>query len=379
MRRKNGLVLFTVLALVFLLAAPVSAATVNLPDDLTIDEAIAIAQANNRDSKKNVLEVEKSLKQLEDLGEAIYMTSYTSGEISTATQTSVSTYQSSNIAYLSALRTRDRNREQVEMNVISAYSTVLSSINQLEQLELDLTDLDKREKVMQQSKALGLVSEQSLLNFYAAKEQYQKNYESAQLNYDSAMAGLRGVLGITASQKWEPVLVSQFLPDSYERKDLDAEISRGYDKSDTVWNAQANLNLKESQYLWVLPNESSRIKRIDLDLAALTYEQAKDAVKTQIEQLYYSIDALETQIVINKMQLDQAENDLKLAQVRYNVGVIPLISVSGGDSLNSYQLAYNKAKLTLEAKRSSLANSKTQFAYLTGQQVYKTDDWSDNQ
>ena len=149
------------------------------------------------------------------------------------------------------------------------------------------------------------------------------------------------------------------------------EISRGLSESRDVWSAEAQLKIEESQQPFLIPGLSSKMQNLNLELAQVDYEKSKRDTRSSIEQLYYTLDTMEGQIAVAEKAYETAAKDVKMAELRYNLGLI------ARSALSTAQVAEVNARTNLENARASLAQYKAQYALLTGQQVYSADDWSD--
>jgi outer membrane protein TolC len=223
--------------------------------------------------------------------------------------------------------------------------------------------------------ATGIISAIDYDQMDTSVKKLEDSYKSAQLTYDSSITALGALLG--ESDGWKPKLVSEAVISKYIRNDLSTEISHGTTESLSVWTKKVALDLQESKQTWIWPSTPADVIKNNLSTAEIEYEQAKRDAKSSIEQLYYSIDSIESQIQTAEKANSQAQQDLKIAQIKYDLGIISANTFgAGSSSLASYQIAAEKAKVSLENLKADLANQKAQFAYLTGQKVYDTGDWS---
>jgi outer membrane protein TolC len=338
---------------------------------LSLQEALDKAYNNNPDLNKAGLNVEKALIPRDDSSKLVNGM-YISGSVSTSEAAIITAAQQANIAYNLSLRTQERTKGNITLSVIQAYTSILSSSKQMEGLELQMKDIDQKSKLTLLYRVLGLATDFDVDQQNISRKQLQESYTTAKLAYDSSMTTLREL--VRENDSWNPTLVSQPVLETYARNDLAMEISRGVAESDSVWSAKADLDIATFQANWVLQGTTSQEQNISTDLAGITYEQAKNSVTTQIEQLYYSIDSLESGIRTAQLNYEQAEANLKMAQIKYDVGVLPLFSLSG-ECLNNYRTAEENAKISLDTQKNSLVASKAKFAYLTAQNVYDVNDW----
>lgn len=247
----------------------------------------------------------------------------------------------------------------------------------METTRLTLEDLKQQLSVANIAMQTGVMSEYDLTAVQSGIRQAEKGYQASQAQYDSALAALAALLG--QGPNWKPELTSQAVLTEYQRNDLDVELSRGMEQSTAVWQSQAQVDIEETKEHWVMPNISSDMQNINTETAQTTLEQAKIATKSAIEQLYYGIDATEGQIAAAEAANEQAQRDLEIAQLKYDVGLATKYSLpgaSGSSSLAATTLAAQKTQYSLDSLQAGLAGMKAQFAYLTGQTVYDAEDWT---
>jgi outer membrane protein TolC len=370
---KRYLHLSAVIALCMLLLFP-SFAFAGEEDvhSFTLEDALQIAYANNPDLRKADLQVEKAQIQRDDARKYVDWIP-TGGLVSPAYQQIFNAYQQAEIGLATAKKAQASEKDRITQEVITAYTKVLKDFNTMESTRLTLEDLEHQKRIAGMSMGLGLISELDYQQLESGIKQAQEGYKAAQAAYEGSLASLRYLLGQNAS--WNPVLSSRAILGTYSRNELSVELSRGTSESILVWTKKALLDIEESKKTWILPNTSSDMKKVDLHMAEINYEQAKRDAKATIEGLYHGIDAIEGRIQAAESALATAQKDLEIAQLKYDIGAIPRYSMTGTDSLSAAEVAAETAKMDLENLKADLAQMKAQFAYLTGQEPYDPNDW----
>ena len=343
---------------------------------LTLEQALDIAYKSNPDLRQADLEIDKAQIQRDDAAELV--TSIPIGGIISLTGQEVyNGFQKAEIALEGAKRNKTTEKERLASDVINAYTAVLKNYNTMETARLTIEDLRQQLSTSYIAQETGVISSFDVKSFESAIKQAEDEYKGAQSQYESSISSLRTVVG--KDQWWKPVLTSRAVLKEYSRENLDTELSRGISQSVNVWQSQELLDIEKSQEGWVIPNLSTDMRNINLDMAETTHEQAKLKTMGAIEQLYYGIDATEGQIAAAEAAYEQAQRDLEIAQLKYDVGLIPKYSMagaSGSSSLAAVTLAAQKAQYNLDSLQAGLAGMKAQFAYLTGQTVYDAGDWT---
>ena len=343
---------------------------------LTMQQALDMAYKHNPDLRKAQLELDKAQINRDDAAKAV---SYipTGGLVYPEIQQGYNLFQQAEIGLKVAKRTAATEKDRLSKDIINAYTTALKNYNTMETTRLTLEDLKQQLSVANIAMQTGMMSEYDLTSVQSGIRQAEKGYQASQAQYDASLAALAALLG--QGSDWKPELTSQAVLTEYQRNDLAIELSRGVEQSSAVWQSQAQLDIEKSKETWVMPNISSDMQSINTGTAEMTLEQAKIATKSAIEQLYYGIDATEGQIAAAEAANEQAQRDLEVTQLKYDVGLTPKYSMPGASGLSSLAaatLAAQKAQYNLDSLQASLAGMKAQFAYLTGQTVYDAGDWT---
>ncbi len=366
------------LLLVFVAVAIMPGTAVAQEDSsaLTMQQALDMAYKHNPDLRKAQLDLDKAQINRDDAAKAV---SYipANGLVYPSVQQGYNQFQQAEIGLKVAKRTVATEKDRLSKDIINAYTTALKNYNTMETTRLTLEDLKQQLSVSNIAMQTGMMSDYDLSAVQNGIRQAEKGYQAAQAQYDASLAALAALLG--QGSNWKPELNSKAVLTKYQREDLAIELSRGLEQSTAVWQAQAQVDIEKSKETWIMPNISSDMQSINTGTAETTLEQAKIATQSAIEQLYYGIDATEGQIAAAEAANVQAQRDLEIAQLKYDVGLATKYSMpgaSGSSSLAAATLAAQKAQYNLDSLQAGLAGMKAQFAYLTGQTVYDAEDWT---
>jgi hypothetical protein len=233
----------------------------------------------------------------------------------------------------------------------------------------------KQVSVIEKSRALGMVSDYDWQAFARGINQSEEGVKAAEAGYLSSCLALSALTGQSKDTVYK--LVSSPQLDQVEKNAVDQECSRATNDSVLVWRAEQQLAIEESKKYWFKPGLSSDLYKIDLSQAELDHEIAKRNARSTVENLYYGIDALERQIQVVKETYNLAQDKLRMAEIKYRVGTLPLLSITPGqEDLMSARVEAEKARAELENLRADLAKLKADFYYVTGRNVYESADWS---
>jgi outer membrane protein TolC len=337
-------------------------------NSFSIEQALDKAYKTNPDLRKATLSVEKSEIIRNDAAEMVTWIP-TGGMVSPAYQQIMNGYQQAEIGYQTAKKVERTARDGITYNVVSAYCTAVTNYNNMEMVRVKLEDAKRQVTMSSVARAVGTLAEFDYEKAKVGIEQMEKDYERYKAQYEGSIARLRALLN--ESESWQPDLSSRPTLAQYKRNELGIEISRGLLESKDVWSTEAQVKIEESQQPWEIPGLSSKMKNLNLELAQVDYEKSKRDTRASIEELYYMLDTMEGQIAVAEKAYETAAKDMKIAELKYDLGLI------AKSALSTVQVAEHNARINLENARAGLARYKAQYALLTGQQVYSADDWSE--
>jgi len=346
----------------------------NPMEPLSIQAAIERAQKNSPAMRLTELEVQKAQINRDDAAEAVNWLP-TEGVVTPAFDLVISSWQQSEIGLTTAKRAEQAKKEEIAKDVLTAYISALKNYNNLMSMEQTLKNAKDQELVRNIALNAGILSSFDYDSSWIATKQMEEGYQATQMAYEGSIADLRSLLGESAV--WTPVLTSEAIITEYPRNDLNVEIVAASSESVLVWTKEALLDIEKSKEDWYIKGISSEMKQINFDTAQLNYEDAKRTVRALVEQMYFTINALEGQIVMAELKHNEALRQEELARLKYNLGMIPRISMIPGDTnLESTILAVHQTQIDLDNMKLDLASLKAQYAFMTGRNVFDEADWT---
>lgn len=346
----------------------------NSAPGLSIEQAVQLAFKNDPDAKKAELDVEKAQIARDDLAQYVDWIP-TGGMVLPAYQELFNNFQQAEIALGVAKKVQATQKDLVTKNVIAAYTKVIKDKNTLDLARLSLEQLQKQMAIRKTSRDLGMISDYDWQTIERGLKQAEEGVKAAEANYLGSCLALNALTGQSKDKTYE--LISRPIREQTHKNSLDQEYSRATNDAVLVWRAEQILAIEQSKQSWVLPNVSSDLSRVLLNQAELDYQKAKRDARLAIEGLYYGMDALERQIQVAKEAYNLAQDKLRMAEVKYRVGTLPLVSITPGqEDLMQARVAAEKSKAELESLQADLAKLKADFYYVTGRTVYESADWS---
>lgn len=374
MRKVQYIAIVTLMAFCLSFSLPVYTMAADQPaNELTIQEALDKAYKNNPDLRKARLKVEETELLKEDMADMVDFIP-AGGLVLPKVQQVVNGYQMAEIGWKTAKKAAQTTKDKVTMDVVAAYADAITNYNSTEIARLEVQEAHQQMKMRSVANKVGMLDDFSYQMLETNTKRLEEEYNLAKSQYDGSIATLRSLLG--ENENWQPTLTSRATLVNYDRADLSLELSRGLDQAVDVYLAEAELEMEKSREKWIIPGVSSDQQSVNTGLKEVEYEKAKRDNKASIQQLYYGIDALQGKIAATQMAYDTAKRDRELAEIKYEVGLIPYASIApDGESLLATRKVEEKARMGLEITKATLAKYKAQFACLTGQKVYESQDW----
>ncbi|SDE99181.1 TolC family protein [Sporolituus thermophilus] len=253
-----------------------------------------------------------------------------------------------------------KSQQQVKLDATTAYFNLLQARNMVKLNQESVDRLAAHLKNVQAQYEVGTVAKSDVLRSEVELANAEQNLIKAQNSYDLAVAGLNNVIGLPLDTE---ISVKDDL--QYVKYPLTLEEAIDYALKNRPEVAQADLNVKSAEEgiqvaksgrrptvsfqgsqawsdtdpgtssdTWALGLSASfnifdgnvtgaKIKQADAALAKAQEQarQTRDAVQLEVRQAYLSLKEAEKRIETTKVAVDKAEEDYKIAQVRYSAGV----------------------------------------------------------
>lgn len=253
------------------------------------------------------------------------------------------------------------SRQEVKLSATNAYFALLQTRNLVTLNQESVDRLEAHLKNVQLQYEVGTVAKTDVLRSEVELADARQNLIKAENSYDIAMATLNNVMGLSLDTEVKPkeaLKHEQYqgtLADSIQysltkRPDL-AQIEKKVaiaragvgiakaDKKPTIaasgsqnWSGSDfpgedndgwRVGLSLSMNLFDSGVTSAKLKQANADVTAAeeTFRQVKDQVQLDVRSSYLNMTEAEKRIDTSKVAVEKAEEDYKIAQVRYTAGV----------------------------------------------------------
>jgi outer membrane protein TolC len=395
-----------------------STAVLAAPVSLTLDDAVALALKNNLNITINEASREKSAWQVNQAkagknlsADYTYTmgrhrtTGYTDNSFDNKLSLSLPLYtggateasiKQAELAVKIADWEVELSKQQVKLDATTGYFSILQARNMVKVDQESVDQLAAHLKNVQAQYRVGTVAKSDVLQSQVKLANAQQTLITQKNTYELAVSSLNNVLGLPLET--ELVITDELTYPKYQveledcltqamvnrpeivEADLSVETAKqaivgaksghkptvalnGYtDLNDTQFAGTENYNwnvaLTAKWSVFDAGLTKSKVKQSEAGLqkAEYTAKQTRDKVALAVRQMYLNMTAAEKNIETAKYTVDQAEEDFKIAQVRYSSGVGTNLDVMDAElsltqAKNNYIRAlydYNVSKANLD-------------------------------
>lgn len=322
MRRLS--VTITTLLLLVLTIFPVQAwSREPVTPEMTLQMAVEKALANSDALKNSKSDIKRAEEVRDFLGDKLDFVP--NGPVpSSGVEKTYFGITQSYINYNMSKRNYKVTEDTVAMSVYQAYNGIIQAREKVSVAELNVKNKDWLERMAFAGKRVGTVDSMGMIqaetNYTAAKN----SLEAAQKSLDDAYQKFNQLVGLWPEDR--PVLSDMPEITPLNITDLDVEVSRVVDSSPAVWLAEQKVDLADLTMRLYDFTESGRTepykaKEIDVDKAKVTAGDTRDQTFKLVRTIYYSAKQLEEQNAAALETVRQAEEALRVAKVKYDVGM----------------------------------------------------------
>jgi outer membrane protein len=356
MRKRSGVRLVVVVLLLSgllmvwgagaALADSSSGAATGAQQQLTVQQALDMAMASSSslisssygiDQAKN-----KVIQQTEPITGLSNLTFTPSGNTSAATEGTFNTLVAANLSWEQAKKALQAGQDTVTYQVYSAYYAILQDEAGLDAAQQSFNLADLQQRVTNLEYQVGGASQYDVIQENQSYAAVQTSLDTAKANLDTDYQKFNQLVGLATGDR--PVLTDQpsFAP--LVIGSLDAEVSRVLGSDFNISSAQNTVTEQQEGLTVVSQDPAANKSSADtLGAAQQNLVSTQNSVSQAERTLYHTITNLESNQDSLQQALTTAETNLKITQVKYDVGMDTKIDLqTAQSSLNSAQLALLK-------------------------------------
>lgn len=316
MRKLTAAVAGIAFLLVSLLTGPAWAKEPARPE-LTMKQVFEQAVKHDNSLKATDAGAQKAWEVREDAAEDVDLNQ--SGDSIDPENASLdATLIQSDLSYRKAQKSKESLQDQIELDVFSKYTSVQMAEENLraseKQVEKDFSAL----KIARASESVGLISAPELL---AAEVKYKttvKGRDVAAENVSKAYVSLNSLIGLWPEDR--PVLLDKIEYQPLAVDNIDTEVSRALGSSNSIWQLEQQVDVEKRDLSYMTKVYDA--EKYDIESAKSSVDAEKKAVEVETRTLYSDILNLEEQYDSALEALKIAEEDNRIAKVKYDIGMI---------------------------------------------------------
>jgi outer membrane protein len=317
-------------ALLLPMSFPVYAANnevaVQQTQSLTYEQALEKAFASSISLKNANDAIDRAFEVRQDIGSNIeyYPTGTGNGTKDAADRSKVKGLAQADVAWGTSKRKYELEKDNIIYSVKTAYNNVLQAKKQQELAEATAKN-EEVQKVLASYKASeGIISQYELSQEEDKFESALKQKTVAAKALDDAYTKLNSLIGVSKDARFVLNDEPQFKPFNKDENELENDITYIVSNSNAVAMAEDQLKLKRMDvdlYTYNAGNTPYKASEIDVRTAANQVEDTKKKLSDAMRSMYYSIKQLEDQYKVLNINLNTAEETLKMAKIRYDAGI----------------------------------------------------------
>ncbi len=318
--RKAIIVLVSMLLVVFL-AVPAALAEEPPERELTMDEAIARALDRSEDVRKAQTEIDRAKIMRDYYGDQLdYVPDMPPG--SAAVEVPWATFLQSDLTWQMSKRSLGLEEDRVALEACRRYLDVLEEQEKMRTSEASLNSALRQLQNARVSYHAGVLSRPQLVQVEELYNMAESGVKSAQHALDDAYESLNQLLGLRVAERPELTSELEFAP--LEIPSLNYEVTRALDRAPSVWLAKEQVTLQrflEDMMFYTGEYRPYQARKIEVRQAEIDARSARNALELATRELYYTLRALEEAYQMAQSGITVAEEDVRVARIRNQVGL----------------------------------------------------------
>ncbi|ABZ83442.1 hypothetical protein HM1_1132 [Heliomicrobium modesticaldum Ice1] len=322
--------------------ADTSATVVNVAQtqpQFTFQQAVEQAKKSSKPLRIAQLDLERSFEVRNYLGDSVMHTYQTTSQIGYARdQQYYGAFMGLNqadTAWNMNKRNLEAQEDAVVMQTYQLYNGLLQAQDKVNNCKIRLTNAQIQYNNAFAASQVGTIDNPTFVQAKAARAAAEASLASAESALADAYQKFNNLMGLRAEAR--PVLVDRPAFEKMKVDDVDFAITKAVNESPTVWLAQKKVDLAEAAYTAYAYSLSGRTepgkaKSIDIDKAAVAAMNTKEQMDKLVRTLYHGVKQLEEQYDSAKEQVAVAEENLRVAKLKFDIGIATKADVASAES-----------------------------------------------
>ncbi|BCJ87759.1 stalk domain-containing protein [Effusibacillus dendaii] len=288
-------------------------------NQLTYDAAVTMAMNSSYSLKNAAKDIERSKEVMDNVSDDVKWIP-ASGDNASAAKL-YSSFATSQTSYLMSKKSYEMAQDAIAYAVKQAYNGVFQAQEALNLAQIAYQNADQQNRITQAKFQQGMASTNDQLQAQNNFKNADTSLSAAKKAMDDAYQKLDKLLGLPVDARPSLVDVPQMTNSSI---DADVKVNQVINDSPNIWQAEQNVNLAQLRVDLYTFNDPSadpyKAKEIDVEKAKLSVGQLKDQLEKTVRSLYNAIKQEEDQYKGLQSKLQAAEDNLRVAKVKYDNG-----------------------------------------------------------
>lgn len=327
--RRSVAVAAAIVFFVMGIAFPVSAGEPAAPE-LTLQQVIDMALAESSLVKSKEYAKEQAWEAREDASEDVYIRP--EGGAGPSIESAFTGLMQSSLNYRMKGKELEQAKKEIRIKAYTKYANVLIAKEKVKYAEIALEKEKLAERVTQAHYLVGMAAMPEITGAESKAEASAAALQAAREDLEKAYIELNSLIGLQPGDR--PELVDDIEFNSFSVPNIKTEISRAENNNENLWNLEQLINLQKMdlKYFNYGPGsgqlQAYDVEKYDVDVAELNAEEVRKQVREGVQTLYKDIKALEEQYNMVSSSIKALEEQLRVTQVRYDVGMATKLEVT---------------------------------------------------
>lgn len=320
---RKGIIVLVIVFMVLGLWIPMVMAKEPMTQEVSLNEAIAMAINNSKAVKKADLGIDKASEQRDYTMRELRYTPIQGGAYDPRMESALYNAMSTDLQWQMSKRAYDAEEDRLVLDACQKYWNVQKAIINLQSKETALLSAERMLRQIRVMNSVGMATRLSIVSAEGRVTQAKAFSASAQNELNSAYEAFNQLVGLWPQDRPDlnDILEFKFLGE----ESIDIHVQRVIESSPSVWLAEESVRLAGYMFdpMWLAGQHTPyRVKQIEVERAQLDALSAKDAIKLITRNIYYNIQSMEEAYTATEQAVMIAEEALRVGKLSYQLGLI---------------------------------------------------------
>lgn len=324
------------LMLMILLSATVANAGDIPRQEITFQQAVDMAKGNSKALQTARYDIDRAYEVQKSISNRIVYIPLTTSPSPDPAARAATAWQQADISWQMAKRDYETREDAIVMQTYQSYNGLLQAMEKVRVAEAQLKSQEWKRRAAILSHQLGMADRMSLIQAESAMTSARAGLEAANKSLDDAFQKFNFVVGLSTQSR--PLLVDKPNHKPLEVSNIHYEVERITEQNPSVWLSEQRIDLAKltlNIHSFNDPNstDSYFAKQIDVNKAEVASADVKEQARRLVRTLYYTAKQLEEQYTGAQGIVRQAEENLRVVKIKYDVGMVTMNDVLAAETV----------------------------------------------